>query len=313
MSRATGQIAWQRAADTVADRERWNVMNEAEWLTSTDPATMLRFITENPDHDYIDCVRSDRKLKMFVVACLAMSDQSMVNMDEYGYFDYGNEGEKIGSNPMDIVIDWASTQRVYDPSPEVKAHLLKEIMGNPWKKIPSPYILTCDICGGTESYTTHGGGLAGFEDWCNECRPEDGRKKRRMVLKPSAYITTTVLALAEAAYQERSAGGALDNARLAVLSDALEEAGCPREEIQATKRQRGFSCPKCGRKGTRRRGVGFEHEYRCPSAVCDAPAWEPDEEIEVKTTVPHPLLAHLRSPGPHTRGCWVLDLIRGKE
>ena len=29
--------------------------------------------------------------------------------------------------------------------------------------------------------------------------------------------------------------------------------------------------------------------------------------------VPHPLLAHLRSPGPHVRGCWALDTILQKE
>jgi hypothetical protein len=25
------------------------------------------------------------------------------------------------------------------------------------------------------------------------------------------------------------------------------------------------------------------------------------------------ILAHLRSPGPHVRGCWVVDLLLGKE
>ena len=25
------------------------------------------------------------------------------------------------------------------------------------------------------------------------------------------------------------------------------------------------------------------------------------------------LLAHLRAPGPHVRGCWALDLVFGKE
>lgn len=49
--------------------------------------------------------------------------------------------------------------------------------------------------------------------------------------------------------------GHLDSARLAVLSDALEEAGCDDAEI----------------------------------------------------------LSHLRSPGPHVRGCWALDLVLGKE
>jgi hypothetical protein len=25
------------------------------------------------------------------------------------------------------------------------------------------------------------------------------------------------------------------------------------------------------------------------------------------------ILAHLRGPGPHVRGCWVVDLVLGKE
>jgi hypothetical protein len=66
----------------------------------------------------------------------------------------------------------------------------------------------------------------------------------------------TVLKLAQAIYEERQIpAGHFDIARLAVLADALEEAGCT-----------------------------------------DAN-----------------LLAHLRGPGPHVRGCWVLDLLLGKE
>lgn len=65
-----------------------------------------------------------------------------------------------------------------------------------------------------------------------------------------------VVSLARAAYDERLLpSGELDLARLAVLSDALEDAGCT-----------------------------------------DAATLE-----------------HLRSPGPHVRGCWALDLILGKS
>jgi hypothetical protein len=70
------------------------------------------------------------------------------------------------------------------------------------------------------------------------------------------WRTPPVLALSRAAYDARELpSGHLDPARLAVLSDALEEAGCTDESI----------------------------------------------------------LSHLRSPGPHVRGCWALDLILGKK
>jgi hypothetical protein len=70
------------------------------------------------------------------------------------------------------------------------------------------------------------------------------------------YQTQELPSIAQAAYEERdNASGHLDNARLAVLSDALEEAGCTDSDI----------------------------------------------------------LSHLRSPGPHVRGCWALDLVLGKS
>jgi hypothetical protein len=66
----------------------------------------------------------------------------------------------------------------------------------------------------------------------------------------------TVPQLAEAAYEDRLLpSGHLDPHRLAVLADALTDAGCDNQEI----------------------------------------------------------LAHLRGPGPHVRGCWVVDLLLGKE
>jgi hypothetical protein len=65
-----------------------------------------------------------------------------------------------------------------------------------------------------------------------------------------------VVRLARAAYEERSLpSGHLDPARLAVLADALEDAGC-------------------------------------------------DDAV---------LLAHLRSPGPHVRGCHAIDALLGRE
>jgi hypothetical protein len=70
------------------------------------------------------------------------------------------------------------------------------------------------------------------------------------------WLTSAASSLARAAYAERALpSGYLENARLAVLADALEEASCADEAI----------------------------------------------------------LSHLRSPGPHVRGCWALDLVLGKS
>jgi hypothetical protein len=81
-----------------------------------------------------------------------------------------------------------------------------------------------------------------------------GNLLRPVALDPS-WLTPDVTALAEGAYQERSLpDGLLDPVRLALVADALEDAGCTREEV----------------------------------------------------------LGHLRGPGPHVRGCWVVDLLTGR-
>ncbi|MDY3562412.1 hypothetical protein R5W23_003878 [Gemmata sp. JC673] len=64
-----------------------------------------------------------------------------------------------------------------------------------------------------------------------------------------AWLTSTVVALAEGIYQDRAFE------RLPILADALQDAGCENADI----------------------------------------------------------LDHCRGPGPHVRGCWVVDLVLGKE
>jgi hypothetical protein len=90
---------------------------------------------------------------------------------------------------------------------------------------------------------------------CRLLRELFGNPFRPAIVDP-AWRTSAALSLAQAAYEERELpSGHLDNARLGVLSDALEEAGCADADI----------------------------------------------------------LSHLRSPGPHVRGCWAMDLILAKE
>jgi hypothetical protein len=81
--------------------------------------------------------------------------------------------------------------------------------------------------------------------------------------------------------------GRLDPDRLAVLSDALEEAGCPEAE-----------CKYCYG-----RGDGLTNGTDSPFCLkCNSTG-----------RVSNQLLTHLRSPGPHYRGMWSLDLVLGKE
>lgn len=90
---------------------------------------------------------------------------------------------------------------------------------------------------------------------CALLREIVGNPFRPVAFDP-ALRTPSVLALAQTAYDNRILpAGTLDTDRLAVLADALEEAGCTDADI----------------------------------------------------------LGHLRGPGPHVRGCWVLDALLDKR
>lgn len=85
-----------------------------------------------------------------------------------------------------------------------------------------------------------------------------GNPFRRVHPAPSLlkWNDGAIVKLAQAIYEDRDLpSGRLDRARLSVLADALEEAGCIEAEI----------------------------------------------------------LGHLRVPGPHTRGCWALDVVRSVD
>jgi hypothetical protein len=106
-----------------------------------------------------------------------------------------------------------------------------------------------------ESAAWRAGWLSEQTFQCRLLRELLGNPFRPVAFDPT-WRTQAVLSLARVAYDERELpSGHLDPARLAVLSDALEDAGCT------------------------------------DAAILD----------------------HLRSAGPHVRGCWALDHLLKKE
>lgn len=245
-------------------------MNQTEWLTSQDPSKMLEFLSPSPDEGHINKA-SDRKLRLFACACARIFYQKIMdNPREVDFLPAIERAEMAADlnqspNPSG---EWIISERsaafaarmtIQDlevqPADLGKvADLLREIMGNPF----SPQWSWPPLL-------LHGSG----NHW-------------------------GAISMAQLAYECRLGDSTLDVARLAVLSDCLEESGWGTPAILA--HLRGLDlCPQC-------RGQ--------PPEVSDS-----DRTLGITTWLCGTCMGKgwVPCPCPHVRGCWALDQILGKD
>ncbi|MCC6419525.1 MAG: hypothetical protein IT429_14930 [Gemmataceae bacterium] len=161
--------------------------------------------------------------------------------------------------------------------PAESAALLRDVFGNPWRPVEI----------GTPVAVLPGGLVSKWKRW-------------------PPWYNSTVVGLARAAYEERAAGGILDSARLAVLADALEEEGCTEEAVLRHLRGEESSGDALGTFRiceARQCGKAFHERDRLPLGKC--PHCGSDRYHKARGWMP--------SRGPHVRGCWVLDLLLGRD
>jgi hypothetical protein len=198
-------------------------MTEQDWLESTDPKPMLEFITRKV---------IDRKVQLFSVACF----------------------EKL----WPLLTDVRSRRAVEAVSMYAEGRLTEEELVQARNEA---FMVLHEINFGEESRwrlcdmaanitivrgLSNAAGLL-LEDfrYYPDCPSSDilrdiiGNPYRPITLDP-AWLTPTVLALAQATYENRNlSAGTLDNARLAIFADALEDAGCDNADILNHCRQPG--------------------------------------------------------------------------
>lgn len=122
------------------------------------------------------------------------------------------------------------------------------------------------------------------------------------------WLTPTVLAVARGCYEERLPDGTLDPAGLAMLSDALEEAGCDNADLLM--HLRGYAtCAKC-------EGKGYNRLYPRNQFPGTGPVYGTCWDCKLTTNrrehgVPVGC-GFVDLKGPHYRGDWAVDLLLGK-
>jgi hypothetical protein len=239
-------------------------MTEADWIASCDPAEMLAFIWDRS---------SERRIRCFNYACcrriwhLLGDERSRLAIEVFEQYDAG-----LCAIDQLVLATAAARDALYDTVWK-RADRLTRLTGaraafsticeDVWPRISrdSPRI-ACNYAALAVAAVADDGtpGAAAYHltksaekrAQVDLVRDIFGNPFRSAMLPP-AVLTPTVVSLARAADDDRRLpSGELDPHRLAVLADALEEAGAPDE-----------------------------------------------------------LVAHLRTPGPHVRGCWAVDLCLG--
>ena len=220
-------------------------MNKAEWLACDEPRRMLDYVEVY--HRAARTRQGRRRLRLLACACCRR-------------LWHLAEGDK-GRRAVEVAERYADGLASKE---ELRAARETDERGDNFWRWAAQYAVKEKPQEATDSmalFSFRHRGASGSEEYRAQCalvRDLFGNPFRPVALEPAwlAWHRGAAVKLAQAVHEERQLpSGHLDTARLAVLADMLEEAGCSDPE----------------------------------------------------------LLPHLRSPGPHVRGCWAVDLILSKD
>lgn len=290
-------------------------MDEASWLASNEPAAMLQWLralneaAANPapaSQNWPRYVASDRKLRLFACACARLFYPKLLadprEVDFLPAIERAESAADQGISPP-VSGEWIVSEREASFAARMTvenlvrhgsdlgaiAAVLRDIFGNPFRPMTigtgrqcNPYYGSCGLWSGH--------------------RGQHNAYAFRIDTAWLAWSDGTVSKLARVIYEERRYED------MPILADALEEAGCPQDEECETCEVR-ITKGKKAAATVRMAGVelslGSDESRKVYLPGC----------IHCGGTGKrlNALLAHLRGPGPHARGCWVLDLLQGKE
>jgi hypothetical protein len=229
-------------------------VTETEWLNCTDPTPMLEFLRRStpparrkedhrrlghsylPDSDYY-LPDLGRKVGLFVCACLSRSPSKQAVEESLLFREY--------ERYCDGLAPWAAVEEAYWTCIKREQERIAEedrknnsVTSVHWMET-SEYFADPDLIRQAAEQAVGGKNADGF---AGERRLQCGFIRdifnpfRSVTISPAvlAWNDAAVVRLAQAAYEERQLPAVtLDNERLAILADALEEAGCTDAEFLA--------------------------------------------------------------------------------
>jgi hypothetical protein len=210
-------------------------MTEAEWLTCTDPRMMLAFLQGKT---------SQRKLRLFVCACCRriwqlLNDQqnrAAVEMAER-FADGGISYEQLEEAAAQAATPPYAQDATYAVQGATALGYIAQLVCVTANSASWSAANVAAIHGMSTGRTTSWDQARSAEraEQCRLLWDVTGRLPFKRVLLDPFWLTwndALVVRLAQGAYEERHLpDGTLDKSRLAILADALEEAGCTDAEI----------------------------------------------------------------------------------
>lgn len=222
-------------------------MDEATWLTSADPAAMLRHLTH--EHLHASGVRSEwrprlqplispRKLRLFACGCCRLvwdkltDERSRRAVEVAERFADGEAAERevtAAQNAVDQVFrDLGNYSQNWSTERQSWWLARSTLLG---AEQAAREAVRCELPGQPATQA------ALLRSMVNPWRPVPPLRAYDLG-RGCPWLTDTVKALAEACYSERNGDGTLDGVRLAVLADACEDASCTDAAILDSLRQR---------------------------------------------------------------------------
>ena len=196
-------------------------MTEEEWLACTDLSGLLRHLGRKD---------RSRKLRLFACACCRRA--------------WGRTPHKTCRRAVEVAERYADGQagdrereQVFHAARDLCGPRVNTFYGLGYRVVRRPRYTFVDaqIAAEDANLLTRGAshplddpaaGAAEYAAQCRLLRDIIGNPFRPVTVSPS-WQTPQAVALAQAAYEQREMpAGTLDLARLAILADALEEAGC---------------------------------------------------------------------------------------
>lgn len=185
-------------------------MTEEEWLTSEISLNMIRHLIYEGGIQRKRWLVTQRQLRLFCTACHAASYgiESALNKKLGGYATW-DKGKRRGDDAWPVANSWCQSDwlEAGEIGQGHKANLLREIVGNPFRKIKWCPRETRDLISLAR---------AAFDDRTRQCLRCNRWTDCQFCLNSRRLPTWD---------------GGLDPARLCVLADAIEEAGGPDEMV----------------------------------------------------------------------------------